>query len=166
MIKQLAAIAIASTCIAITTVRAQDETLQLSEGSTTIVTLPSTARNVILGNPDIAEIKPFGGGTKYMLHAKKVGQTNILVFDDKDEQVYNATVLVGPIAQSPAPHARGYIYIYDDQRVIYGFTNYFCTPTGCQWAKSPPGLHEDISESYVQPQPPGTQIQSPPPSGR
>lgn len=151
MIKQLAAIVVAVASlgvVTITTSAAQDTPIiQIPTGFSTVLTLPSATQNVVVGNSDIADVAPFGQGGhgKFLLHAKKEGQTNLLVFDGNDQQLYSATMVISAATELPAARPRGYIFIHDIGQAMWGRTTYYCTPTQCQWIRSPPGMLQDIS---------------------
>lgn len=128
-----------------------------------------------MGDPDVADIPDLSAGgrtadspsawnNKYvMIHAgKKPGATNILMFDDKNELLYDVTVVVSNPSSSPVL-SPGYVAIHNVSQKLLGFTTYYCIPNGgCLWLKSPDGLHQDIQDftpTVVLPS--GTTIENP-----
>jgi Flp pilus assembly secretin CpaC len=57
-------------------------TLQIEVGFSAVLSLPEKTRSLIVGNPELIGIEPFGQqpGTKYIINAKKQGFTNVLPF--------------------------------------------------------------------------------------
>jgi hypothetical protein len=135
----------------------------IASGFSSILALPSGTRNVVVGNPDIADVVPLGqSSNKFILHAKEVGQTNIMAFDQNDNQIFASIVVVSQPGGASAARLPGYVYIHDDGRASFGYTSYFCSKMGCSYTRAPPGLNEEIANrTSVVVQPNGTVITNP-----
>jgi hypothetical protein len=161
VIRRLTVFAIACTCLAVTPMRAQEvaappRAREVVQAPTTIVVpvgmsivLPvknGHIRTITVGNPDILSVEPFGNapGDKYLLNGRKEGSTNLQMFDENDNRIYDAIVYISNSVPTPAPRPPGYVFIYDDRRAVYGYTSFYCRENGCQWAKAPVGLNEEI----------------------
>lgn len=87
----LAGISLAAFVVAAT---AQQNTIQLREGSQTVLTLNRPFSSVAVANSDIADALPRSDRT-LLLVGKRVGSSDIMVFSDAD-QLYHATIVVAP----------------------------------------------------------------------
>ena len=143
---------------------AQSPSTPIASGFSTILSLPTGTRNVVVGNPDIADVVPLGTtSNKFILHAKEVGQTNLMAFDQNDNQIFASIVIVSQPGGASAARLPGYVYMHDDSRASFGYTSYYCTKTGCSYTKAPPGMNEEIANrTSVVVQPNGTVITNPP----
>lgn len=67
----------------------------LSKDKTLVVDLPRNARDILIGNPEIAEVVARSARKSYII-AKDFGSTNIIYFDARNKRIANIIINVEP----------------------------------------------------------------------
>lgn len=91
-------------------------TLPVTMNEAVRVTLPSEAHDIIVGNPDIADVTVVDG-RHLIVTGKKFGETNLIVTGMRGETIVDQQIVV------PWPSA-GRVFMFSGA----GVTKYACTP--------------------------------------
>ena len=91
-------------------------TLPVTMNEAVRVTLPAEAHDVIIGNPDIADVTVVDG-RHLIVTGKRFGQTNLIVTGMRGETIVNQQIVV------PAP-SMGRVFMFSGA----GIAKYACTP--------------------------------------
>lgn len=73
------------------------ESIRLNPGYVSLIKLDQTVGTIVIGNPDVVDAM-LQGKNSILLTAKKItgsAATNLIVLNDRDGEIFNATVIVG-----------------------------------------------------------------------
>ncbi len=95
------------------------QTIQLTQGAQTVLTVNRPFSSVAVGDPDIADAMPRSDRVLVIV-GKKVGVSDIIIFSDAD-QLYHATISVAP------PNVTGKVYSHNKKNLSEYYA-YQCNP--------------------------------------
>lgn len=72
-----------------------NKTINVGKDRTLIIDLPRNARDILIGNPEIAEVVARSARKSYVI-AKKHGSTNVTYFDARNKRIANIVINIEP----------------------------------------------------------------------
>ena len=119
--------------------------IAIAPGRVTVIPLPRSAKGIYVGEPDIVSALPGGMSNTLVVTAKKPGSTNIVVLDNDDRTILDATILV-PASTNVRMYSKT---AGKGEALVHEYWAYYCTPTGCTRTDDPhegPVLYPNLQQ--------------------
>ena len=101
-------------------------TVNLGKDKTLVIDLPRNARDILIGNPEIAEVVARSARKSYVI-GKTLGSTNIIYFDASNRRIANIIINVEPdvaalahLFEAKMPNSRIYVEAINGNIVLSG----------------------------------------------
>ena len=114
--------------------REQRTKIDIETGHSCVMTVDRSFKEVALGDPEIADVQVKSDRILLINAKRKVGTTNLILFNDAGNPMYSAQIVVRP--QPDASPAFGRVKVYGANTCarcssVHDYLPYACTSIGC-----------------------------------